>query len=76
MDFDSRRDGIAARAALPAIMRNGLSEEWRELLRNVPLTSDQEKELRSGALINGLFYALHLNDKCKLMGRLTPVNFD
>jgi len=57
-------------------MRKGLSEEWRELLRNVPLAPDQEKELRRGALINGLFYALHLNDKRKLIGRLAPVNFD
>jgi hypothetical protein len=65
-----------AKAALPAITRNGLSEEWKALLRNIPVTSDQEKELRYNLLINGLFYALHLNDKYKLMGRLTPVNFD
>jgi len=57
-------------------MRNGLSEEGRELLRNVPVASDQEKKLRNDILITGLFYALHLNDKYKLMGRLTPVNFD
>jgi hypothetical protein len=76
LDFHSRKNGIAARSALPTIMRNGLSEECRELLRNTPVASDQEKEVRHHILVNGLFYTLHLNDKHKLMGRLTPVNFD
>jgi len=45
-------------------------------LPNIPVASDQEKEIRHHILINGLFYALHLNDKYKLMGRLTPVKLD
>ena len=61
---------------MPAIMRNGLSEDLRELLHNIPVASDQEKELRHNILINGLFYVLHLNEIYKLMGRLTPVNFE
>jgi hypothetical protein len=76
VDFDSRKEGIAARTALPAIMRKRLSEELRELLRNIPVVSEQEKEHRHDILINGLFNALHVNDKYKLMGSLTLLNFD
>jgi hypothetical protein len=52
-------------------MRNGLSEKGRELLRTV---RSGKKELRHDITINGLFYALHLSDKYKLVERLTPVN--
>jgi len=54
MDFDSRTDEIAARVALPAITQNGVSEEWRELLRNILVASDQGKELTNDILINTL----------------------
>jgi hypothetical protein len=42
--------------------------------RSCYVLSDLKKELRHDILVNGLFYALNISDKYKMVGRLTPVN--